>query len=59
MAFIGMGLSHVYRPGGVALGVVGAARSVYNGVFGKGREAAFPAGTRLRLTLAPANPVAP
>ena len=54
LAFLGVALSQLSHPAGVALGFVGVARSVYGSVIGKGREVSFPAGTRMQLQLAPA-----
>jgi hypothetical protein len=56
--FIGMGLagaavSQITRPIGIALGVYGAARSIYANVLGKGREVTFSADTPIQVRLAP------
>jgi len=60
--FIGMGLigaavSQITRPVGIAMGVYGAARTIYTNVLGKGREVTFPADTPIQVRLAP-GPVA-
>jgi hypothetical protein len=54
MRLLGLALSQVYRPSGVVLGFVGAARSIYGNLISKGKESSFPAGTRIRLHLAAA-----
>ena len=56
--FIGMGLlgaavSQITRPVGIALGVYGAARTMYTNVLGKGREVTFAADTPIQVRLAP------
>jgi hypothetical protein len=56
--FIGMGLigaavSQITRPVGIALGVYGAARTIYTNVLGKGREVTFQADTPIQVRLAP------
>ena len=50
---IGVGLGQASRPLGVAFGVVGAARSVYTNVLGRGRELHFQADTPIQVQLAP------
>jgi hypothetical protein len=50
---IGAGLSQVSRPLGIAFGVLGAARSVYKNILGKGQELRFQADTPIQLQLAP------
>jgi type IV secretory pathway VirB10-like protein len=56
--FIGMGMlgaavSQVTRPVGIAMGVYGAARTIYANVLGKGREVIFTADTPIEVRLAP------
>jgi hypothetical protein len=56
--FIGMGLigaavSQITRPIGIAMGVYGAARTMYSNVLGKGREVTFEADTPVQVRLAP------
>jgi hypothetical protein len=56
--FIGMGLigaavSQITRPVGIAMGVYGAARTIYTNVLGKGREVTFAADTPIQIRLAP------
>ncbi len=56
--FIGMGLvgaavSQMTRPVGIAMGIYGAARTVYTNVLGKGREVTFSADTPIEVRLAP------
>src|SRR5262249_1487301 len=50
---IGAGLSQVSRPLGIAFGAIGAARSVYKNILGKGQELRFQADTPIQLQLAP------
>lgn len=50
---VGIPLSFVWRPVGVALSAVGAARTIYANVLGKGREVRFPTHTLIQLQLAP------
>ena len=50
---IGVGLSQISRPLGIAFGVWGAARSVYKNILGKGQELRFEADTPIQLQLAP------
>lgn len=56
--FLGMGLlgaavSQITRPVGVALGVYGAAHTIYTNVLGKGREVIFAEDTPIQVRLAP------
>jgi hypothetical protein len=56
--FIGMGLvgaavSQITRPLGIAMGVYGAARTIYSNALGKGREVTFAADTPIQIRLAP------
>ena len=50
---VGAGLGQIARPVGIALATVGAARTVYKNVVGKGNELSFPADTLIRVRLAP------
>ena len=50
---IGLGLSRVSAPLGMAFSVAGAARSVYTNIFGKGQELRFQAATPIQVQLAP------
>ena len=50
---LGIPLSHLSPPLGVALSAVGAVRSVYRNVLAKGRDVQFPAHTVIQLQLAP------
>jgi hypothetical protein len=52
---LGIGLSQIWRPVGVTLSVVGAAKTVYTNVLGKGREVQFPADTLIQLQPAPGS----
>jgi hypothetical protein len=56
---LGIPLSLIARPVGVALSAMGAARTVYTNVLGKGREVQFPAHTLIQLQLAPGPSTAP
>jgi hypothetical protein len=53
LGILGIPLSHMSPPVGLALSVVGAARAVYSNVLGRGRDVQFPAGTPIKLQLAP------
>jgi hypothetical protein len=53
LGLIGIPLSHVAPPVGIALSVFGAARTVYRNVLAKGRDMQFPSDTVVRLQLAP------
>jgi hypothetical protein len=50
---IGVGLSQISRPVGVAFAVAGAARTMYTNVLGKGKDVSFPADTPIEVQLAP------
>jgi len=54
----GIPLSLAWKPVGLALSAIGAARTTYSNVLGKGREVQFPADTIMQLQLAP-GPSAP
>jgi hypothetical protein len=58
MSLIGVVVSQVTRPLGIAMGVYGAARTVYSNVLSKGREVTFAADTPIQVRLAP-GPSAP
>jgi hypothetical protein len=47
----GAALSQISRPVGIAFAVVGVARTVYSGVFARGRELSFPADTPIQVQL--------
>lgn len=53
MGLIGAAVSGIARPVGIALGVYGAARTMYTNVLGKGREVTFAADTPIQVRLAP------
>jgi hypothetical protein len=53
LGLLGLGLSQLSRNVAVGLGFVGLARSLYVSFLGKGRDVAFPAGTRIQVQLAP------
>jgi hypothetical protein len=53
MGLIGVAVSQISRPVGIAMGAYGAARTLYSNVFGKGREVTFPADTPIQVRLAP------
>ena len=50
---IGFAVGSLSPPVGIALGVVGAARSVYRNILGKGQEVHFAADTPIEVQLAP------
>lgn len=50
---IGFVVGRLSPPVGIALGVVGAARSVYKNILGKGQEVHFAADTPIEVQLAP------
>jgi hypothetical protein len=56
---LGIPLSHLAPPVGVALSALGAARSVYSNVLSRGRDVQFPADTLMKLQLAPGPSPAP
>lgn len=53
LSVLGVGLSQISHPVGVALAALGAARTVYANLLGKGKEVSFLAGTSIELQLAP------
>jgi hypothetical protein len=53
LGMLGIPLSHVAPPVGIALSIVGAAKTMYSNVLGKGREVRFKAGTLIQLQLPP------
>jgi hypothetical protein len=53
LGLVGVGFSQLSKPMAVGLGAVGLARSLYVNLLGKGRDVAFPAGTRIQVQLAP------
>ena len=53
MGFLGAAVSQITRPVGIAMGVYGAARTMYTNVLGKGREVVFAADTPIQVRLAP------
>ena len=53
LGLLGIPISHLAPPVGVALSVFGAAKTVYSNILGKGREVRFPADTLIQLQLAP------
>jgi hypothetical protein len=62
--FLGLGLlgaavGQITRPVGIGLAVVGASRSMYSNVLGKGREVSFPMHTPIQVRLAPGPSPAP
>jgi hypothetical protein len=50
---VGIPLSMIWKPAGLALTAIGAVRTTYSNVIGKGREVRFPAHTLIQLQLAP------
>jgi hypothetical protein len=59
LGVLGAGLSQVWRPLGIALSIVGAGRTLYTNVVGRGREVHFAADTPMQLQLAPGPTPAP
>lgn len=53
MGLVGAAVSQITRPVGVAIGIYGAARTIYANVLGKGREVVFAADTPIQVRLAP------
>jgi hypothetical protein len=53
LGILGVGLSQIARPVGIALSVVGAGRTLYANVLGRGREMKFAPDTPMQLQLAP------
>ena len=49
---IGAAVSQISRPVGIAMGVYGAARTIYTNVLGRGHEVTFPADTPIQVRLA-------
>jgi hypothetical protein len=52
-SLIGAGVARLSQPLGLAFAVVGAARTTYANVLGKGHEVLFAADTPIELQLAP------
>lgn len=50
---VGLGIGRLSPPAGLALATVGAARTTYRNLFGKGAEVSFPAATPIELQMAP------
>jgi hypothetical protein len=59
LGLIGAAVGQITRPVGIGLGVVGASRSMYSNVLGKGREVSFPMHTPIQVRLAPGPSPAP
>jgi hypothetical protein len=59
LGLIGAAVGQITRPVGIGLAVVGASRSMYANVLGKGREVSFPMHTPIQLRLAPGPSPAP
>jgi hypothetical protein len=53
LGLMGIGLSQISHPVGVALAIVGAARTTYTNVLGRGQEVSFPPDTSIQVQLAP------
>jgi len=53
LGLLGVALGQFSRPIGVGLSIVGASRTMYKNVLGKGQEVEFPVGTVMQLRLAP------
>jgi len=56
---IGVALSRISHPVGVALALVGVARTTYTNVLGRGKDVSFPADTPIEVQLAPGPPARP
>jgi len=56
LGLLGIPLSHLAPPVGIALSAFGAAKTVYANVLARGREMQFPADTVIELELAPGPP---
>jgi hypothetical protein len=50
---LGAAVGPIARPLGIGLSVMGAARTTYTNILGKGREMSFPADTPIQVRLAP------
>jgi hypothetical protein len=50
---VGVPLSMIWKPAGLALSAIGAVRTTYSNVLGKGRDVRFPTHTLMQLELAP------
>jgi hypothetical protein len=53
IGLIGVAVSQITRPVGIAMGVYGAARTMYTNVLGRGREVTFAQDTPIQVRLAP------
>jgi hypothetical protein len=53
LSLLGVGIAQIWRPAGVALGIIGFARTFYGAIAGNGRDVAFPADTPIQVQLAP------
>ena len=53
LGVLGIGLSQISRPIGIALSLIGAGRTVYSNILGKGQDLRFPVDTAIQLQLAP------
>jgi hypothetical protein len=58
-AGIGAVAAQFSRPVAIGLSVVGASRTIYKNVIGKGREVTFGADTPIQVRLAPGAPQKP
>ena len=56
---LGAAIGQISRPIGIGLSIVGATRTLYTLVFGKGQEVSFPADTPIQVRLAPGPTPAP
>ena len=54
LGLVGVGLSQIFRPVAVGLGVFGLVRTAFSSIVGRGRDVSFPADTRIEVQLAPA-----
>jgi hypothetical protein len=53
LSVMGVGLSQISHPVGVALAAIGVARTVYSNLLAKGKEVSFLADTSIQVRLAP------
>ena len=59
LGMIGAVIGPIWRPAGIALSVVGVARTTYSNILGKGQEVRFVEDTPIELQLAPGPSPAP
>jgi hypothetical protein len=59
LGILGIPVSHIAPPVGLALSIVGAARTTYTNLLAKGRDVQFPVDTLIQLQLAPGPSASP